>query len=134
MENAYGLNAEDLAKKVANWADERARGCLESLMPELRKQFIDKAAAVEMGERMTQRTTMHPDGIEVLAIPLNKLIWSPQADVALIAHGKWDYDERDNKVYCDGCGMASSKPTPYCPYCGAKMDNMVHNDIPKKFN
>lgn len=134
MENAYCLSIEDIAKKVANWADERARGCLESLMPELEKQYISKAEALRMGERMTQRTAAAPGGLDALAIPAGKLIWAPKADVAPVEHGKWDYCECDNKVYCGNCGMASSKPTPYCPYCGAKIDNMIHHDIPENFN
>lgn len=136
MENAYQMPAwiYEQAKKIRDWADEQARGCLESLMPELEKQYISKAEALRMGERMTQRTAAAPGGLDALAIPAGKLIWAPKADVAPVSHGKWEYDERDNKVYCDWCGMASSKSTPYCPYCGAKMDNMVHNDIPKNFN
>lgn len=136
MENAYQMPdwIYEQAKKIRDWADEKARGCLESLMPELKKQYISKAEALRMGERMTQRTAAAPGGLNVLAIPVGKLIWAPKADAAPVTHGKWKYDERDNKVYCGGCGMASSKPTPYRPYCGAKMDNMVHNDIPKNFN
>lgn len=132
MENTYQIPdwIEERAKKFRDWADEKTRSCLESLMPELKKQYISKAKALRMGERMTR----HPDGNEVLAIPLDKLIRSPQADVALIQRGKWDYRKRDNKMYCDNCGMTSPKPTPHCPYCGAKMDNMIHNNIPKKFN
>ena len=136
MENAYQAPERicEQAKKISDWADEKARGCLESLMPELKNQYISKAEALRMDERMTQRTAAAPGGLNVRAIPVGKLILAPNADVAPVTHGKWKCDEWDNKIYCDWCGMAPSKPTPYCPYCGAKMGNMVHNDIPKNFN
>lgn len=136
MENTYQPSdwITKEAKKIRDWADEKVRGYLESMMPELEKQYISKAEAFRMGERMMQHTAAVPDGISVLAVPVNKMLWASNADVAPIEHGKWKYDECDNKVYCDWCGMASSKPTPYCLYCGAKMDNMVHHDIPKNFN
>lgn len=55
MENAYQMPEwiYEQAKKIRDWADEKARGCLESLMPELKKQYISKAEALRMGERMT---------------------------------------------------------------------------------
>lgn len=138
MENTYQLPTwiTEQAKKISDWADKKARGCIESLLPELEKQYISKAEAFRMSERMTQHTAAGPDSIQTLAVPMNKLIWAPKADVAPVEHGKWDYCEHDNKVYCQWCGMASSKPTPYCPYCGAKMDNVVHRDdnTPKKIN
>lgn len=136
MENTYQPSdwITKEAKKISDWTDKKIRSCLENMMPELEKQYISKAEAFRMSERMMQRTAAVPDGISVLAIPVNKMLWASNADVAPVAHGKWDYCERDNKVYCGWCRMASSKPTPYCQYCGAKMDNMVHHDIPKNFN
>lgn len=44
------------------------------------------------------------------------------ADVAPVVHGRW-LDDVDGKYYgrCFNCGKVAYK-TPFCPYCGAKMD------------
>lgn len=61
----------------------------------------------------------------------------PTADVAEVKHGKWVKNQEDiywgnhfirrNCSICGGApiyqeGLGAYKLTPYCPYCGAKMD------------
>ena len=50
----------------------------------------------------------------------------PVADVALVIHGEWKYYTIGVTSYreCSVCGEnnPSGFKTPYCPWCGAKMD------------
>ncbi len=50
-------------------------------------------------------------------------------DISVIKHGKWVYDEEDEKFRCSECKHSASTDgdyrqvcTPYCQECGAKMD------------
>lgn len=48
----------------------------------------------------------------------------------LVRHGRWEEDEARIKDQCSVCGLSvnwSQYKTPYCPFCGAKMDE-VEND------
>ena len=47
----------------------------------------------------------------------------PAADVQEVKHGKWTHDEFD-MLCCSECKeeLEFEETTPYCPYCGAKMD------------
>ena len=48
----------------------------------------------------------------------------PSADVSPVRHGRWEeQSDRDELVcsYCNG-GYTLYDETPYCPHCGAKMD------------
>jgi hypothetical protein len=52
----------------------------------------------------------------------------PTADIQEIKHGKWVphnviIRSMNAKNYdCSECGEATSRCTPYCPYCGSRMD------------
>lgn len=55
---------------------------------------------------------------------------TPAADVAPVRHGRWERDE-DGDWYCTNCydavaicesGKERTYRKPYCPNCGAKMD------------
>lgn len=61
----------------------------------------------------------------------------PTADVAEVKHGKWLLErEPDGKPYCFHCSVCDAdfgrisivSATPFCPWCGAKMDLEVAND------
>ena len=63
-----------------------------------------------------------------LDIWLNEI---PAADVAEVRHGRWEHDGYDfphgnDWVHCSVCGKRGinvpADLTPYCPNCGAKMD------------
>ena len=47
----------------------------------------------------------------------------PAADVAPVVHGNWEYGEFDIP-HCSECGkeVKPNRISPYCPNCGAKMD------------
>lgn len=44
------------------------------------------------------------------------------ADVAPIKHGEWVYGEYD-VPHCSECGTEVRDISPYCPHCGACMDD-----------
>lgn len=55
----------------------------------------------------------------------------PAADVQEVKHGKWLLEREPNgKPYCFHCSVCDSdfarisiiSATPFCPWCGAKMD------------
>jgi hypothetical protein len=49
-------------------------------------------------------------------------------DVEPVRHGKWELEtwafhgSRYESVFCSECRNMADGETPYCPYCGAKMD------------
>ncbi len=52
---------------------------------------------------------------------------APASDVVEIKHGKWLNHYLSGTVVKEGfvsscCDMWNASETPYCPYCGAKMD------------
>lgn len=51
----------------------------------------------------------------------HKIYDMPAADVAPMRHGKW-IDKGSLSCRCSNCGCKSTKETPYCAICGAKMD------------
>ena len=67
----------------------------------------------------------------------NTIIETPTADVVEVRHGHWieriekpDWLEDDVEVYydCSECGTSHwSIMPPYCPECGAKMDEKKEN-------
>lgn len=51
----------------------------------------------------------------------------PAADVATVRHGWWNVYSVKNCLYtCSECHSLPRDRTPYCPYCGAKMDKEVN--------
>ena len=54
------------------------------------------------------------------------LYYMPAADVQEVRHGRWIIDEW-NTPNCSVCGCSGIDDyyaTPYCPHCGAKMDEV----------
>jgi hypothetical protein len=62
------------------------------------------------------------DGVEFI---LEKLDAIPVADVQPVQHGKWiKYTISDLYSHtCSICHCDVKEKTPYCPFCGAKMDD-----------
>lgn len=57
---------------------------------------------------------------EIAAIPI--------ADIEEVKHGHWIFRPASNRMVdddcyvCSSCGQSSYDETPYCPECGAKLD------------
>lgn len=66
-------------------------------------------------------TTLYKTIDEEWAVKLSTIISAPTIDPVL--HGKWVTEEKDDLIYiyCSECKRFGIE-TPYCPYCGAKMD------------
>ena len=56
---------------------------------------------------------------------------APTVDAVPVRHGSWIIDPHSQhgfplRIYlkriCSECGHSVDNPTPYCPWCGAKMD------------
>ena len=61
----------------------------------------------------------------------------PAADVAPVVHGHWEMKPVDTtpgtyhlkKAFCSNCGKPNKQyRPPYCPHCGAKMDEEANDD------
>ena len=53
-------------------------------------------------------------------------------DVEPVKHGYWISDEARIKDQCSVCGLSvnwSQYKTPYCPFCGAKMDAPTQKSV-----
>lgn len=55
------------------------------------------------------------------------LLTAHAADVQEVRHGRWIIDEWDtpNCSVCGSSGIDDYYATPYCPHCGAKMDEVT---------
>ena len=60
------------------------------------------------------------------------------ADVAPVVHAHWEMKPVDTtpgtyhlkKAFCSNCGKPNKQyRPPYCPHCGAKMDEEEHNNV-----
>lgn len=67
----------------------------------------------------------HADGWNTAVQIINE---APAADVAPVVHGQWIYGEFDIP-HCSECGrdVMPNRISPYCPNCGAKMDEEEQN-------
>ena len=54
------------------------------------------------------------------------------SDVAPVVHGRWIYDKKAQRPYCNVCKGyfygATNSPMSYCPNCGAKMDGGAEDE------
>lgn len=103
-------------------------------------EYIDRQKAIDLFFPVDPEND-GSDGTTLVCLPLNyssadiesKLSDMPAADVATVRHGRWDIDEFGH--YCTVCREYGPEiegdaeivdllkyGTPYCPYCGAKMD------------
>ena len=83
-------------------------------------EYITKETAI----RILHEASYLSDGslIEVSGYIAEGMIKDePPADVAHVRRGKW-VDSGSLSCRCDQCGCKNTKETPFCPFCGAKMD------------
>nr|DAQ52723.1 MAG TPA: hypothetical protein [Caudoviricetes sp.] len=82
-------------------------------------EYIDRGTAIA---KLTALDVSEPNATMVGAKRL--LAEIPAADVAPVTHGEWIEDDYGYNR-CSACGWEWDEPesvTPYCPHCGAKME------------
>lgn len=76
--------------------------------------------------RLTAVGTVDEDGDILVSVRDVKkaLDQTPAADVAEVRRGEWVYGENE-MCHCSECGNEEPEHaiSPYCPYCGAQMDD-----------
>lgn len=48
----------------------------------------------------------------------------PTIDAVPVVHGHWTFDAEHYDVDCSVCNESFPWVTPYCPHCGARMDEV----------
>lgn len=98
-----------------------------------REALITKFKKMELGEHgLVER--LFADGVYAVIAAF------PAADVAPVVHGRWivqfDGPYKRRRCYCSNCGMhngiggiAKNQEKPFCPNCGAKMDEGVDDEV-----
>lgn len=94
-------------------------------------EYIDREAAVKSVLRMRrpENSVAQNRMLSIIQMDMLKL---PAADVAPVVHGRWEQDV-DGDWHCTHCneyvcicdsGKERTYRKPYCPSCGAKMQEV----------
>ena len=87
---------------------------------------MSKEEAIEILSEMRSEYNLFGDEEE--ATRYHVLSWAiKQMNAEHVRHGHWKEDEARIKDQCSVCGLSvnwSLYKTPYCPFCGAKMDEV----------
>ena len=95
-------------------------------------EYISRETMIKLVRSMAENAEtngfMHDR--EVIECVMTTLGGVPLADVAPVVHGRWVYGEFDIP-HCSECGndVMPNMISPYCPNCGAKMDEEEHNNV-----
>ena len=95
-------------------------------------EYIEREAAIEEIALLARERFTLSDIFEAYLDSLKdadtRIRSIPAADVAPVRHGRW-IDKGFQDMVCSACGNDAAAgydeepwPTPYCPFCGAKMD------------
>lgn len=86
-------------------------------------RLIDADKAIEA----TWEQPTYTDPLNVLTEVRDRIRALPTVDAVPVKHGKWELAE--GGWYCSACELyppfdcdPEEKGIPYCPYCGARMD------------
>lgn len=97
-------------------------------------EYIEKEKALNLNFKVPAFGTKLMVARRAVQSYVDELAKIPVADVAPVRHGRWievgvDKDEDGIPMLimfgCDQCHAVSWTPTPFCGYCGAKMDKEV---------
>ena len=99
--------------------------------------YIDREAMLEQIER--RERVMIGKKVKVISTDALKqfVLNRPAADVAPVVRGHWlTWDEKfpdratgkNLGVFCSACGNHADYSSPYCPNCGAKLNEEDEND------
>ena len=73
---------------------------------------------------MTEIETIHFLDREDWCMVIDTIDYTPTIDAVPVKHGKWTFDAVHYDVDCSVCNESSPWTTPYCPHCGARMDEV----------
>ena len=85
-------------------------------------EYIDREA---MLEQITRRESLMVGDKMISIDALREFIMNrPVVDVEEVKYGEWIYDSSTDEPRCSECGEDAIDGiiTPYCPHCGAKME------------
>lgn len=104
-------------------------------------KYVDADALSESVNELIGRRGVGKGMKSACLFTLTMLANAPVADVAPVRHGAWRKIKIPPAGYdlhgylCNLCGYVdegvhtmTGKPFPYCPYCGAKMENVDNID------
>lgn len=62
-------------------------------------------------------------GVEY-AVTIRAINDAPTIDAVPVRKGYWFYEDKDGSyLVCSVCKMSNKSHTPYCPHCGAEMED-----------
>ena len=82
------------------------------------KDYIERATTIEAFTEAERKADCPGADFPVIKRMLANL---PAADVAEVRHGTWT-DIGSLSCRCSECGCKNNRTTPYCPWCGARMN------------
>lgn len=96
----------------------------------MNKEYIERETALKIIDNYSK--TVNEDGKAIVKAVRDIVDFiCPKADVQVVRHSKWEYEDSDigwTDYSCNSCGniiTTVAEPNElyeYCPYCGAKMD------------
>ena len=102
-------------------------------------EYIDRQQLIE---RIKETPTYWDDGGGACGVPtkypsgmyypddiISCIEDTPLVDATEVKYGEWVYDSNTGEPRCSECGEDALEGviTPYCPHCGAKMDEEGEN-------
>ena len=100
-------------------------------------KYIEREATIKLLRSLGSRDYRREKGTIQEAIKMVSFPeYTPSADVAPVRHGHWSEADDDGEYTCSHCGWVGritclgkdkigSSDIDYCPYCGAKMDEVI---------
>ena len=93
-------------------------------------EYIDRSKIAEMLNAVYEDGWTTKYSVEMcLNLAQKTLLSLPAADVEEVKHGQWVFDASTIIPRCTVCGEDAIAETvsPYCPWCGAKLDEEDEN-------
>ena len=90
-------------------------------------KYIDREA---MLEQIARRESLMVGDKMISIDALREFIMNrPVADVEEVKHSEWIYDSNTGEPRCSECGEDALEGiiTPFCPFCGAKLNEEDEN-------
>lgn len=99
-------------------------------------KYIDTELLIKALKQSSELTSRYADAVRVFEVCIKLM---KPADVVEVKHGKWyRHDKKTHGDTCYHCSVCEKMAltdcgmvwelTPYCPFCGAKMDGGKENE------